>query len=245
MGAGQSNHKLAAIIQARNGSTRMPGKVLMSIPFPNGKPLLKHIVDSVRKITIIDKVIVATSTEPVNNSIADFCNLNNIEIYRGSENDVQSRFIDLIEAGGFEHVVRLTGDNPIIDIKKLLKTINYHIETFSDYTKTKGLPLGMNFEVIRASTIEKRKFAERTEEEKEHVTYFLAKGDYKINYLEFEESLSHIRATIDYPSDFAFVSLLFQIANTESLSLELIIDLLDKHPWLIQINENMTQKIVS
>ena len=100
-----------AIIQARMSSSRLPGKVLKNL---NGIPMIKHIVDRLGKCKYVDKIIVATSNEYSDDILAEFCNQNHIEIYRGSLKNVFSRFINLIDLLNPKYVVRITGDCPLI-----------------------------------------------------------------------------------------------------------------------------------
>lgn len=243
MEVGQSDRlKIGAIIQARMLSTRMPGKVLMPLPFPDGPPVLARIVESLKKINRIRKIIIATSTNKENDSIEKYCIDNRINVYRGDEKDVQSRFINLIKEYGFDHIIRLTGDNPIIDSNYLEKTLDSHIKSNSDYTKTSGLPLGTNFEVVKSVALTSRvKFA-RTQEEKEHVTYHLARSkDTRKNFVSFSSPIANIRLTIDYPEDYAMLTILFQ-HGLKPLTLENVQKIVTQLPWIKEVNSKMIQK---
>jgi len=241
-GGQQDKLRIGVIIQARMQSTRMPGKVLMSLPFPNGRPVLSRIVESLVKVEKIDKIIVATSIEKENDPIEEFCIKNGIAVYRGDELDVQSRFIHLIEEYGFDHVIRLTGDNPIIDCKYLEIAISSHLKSNSDYTKTTGLPLGTNFELIKSGVLSCRSKENRSQEEKEHVTYHFAKSDdFSRNIIQFSTDISDLRLTIDYPQDYAMLSIIFQ-SDIGAITLENIQRIITQFPWIKEINSKMIQK---
>src|SRR6202042_2477938 len=94
------------------------------------------------------EVIVATSTNIENDILFNYCRENAIKCYRGDEENVLSRFIQIVKQQQFDVVVRLTSDNPLTDISLLDKAILYHIKNDNDYTKSEDLPLGMNFEII-------------------------------------------------------------------------------------------------
>src|SRR5277367_2100612 len=101
-----------AIAQARIGSTRLPGKVLFPL---SGKPVLRWTYDALKKAQGIDEVVIATSALPGDDPIAKYCALNNINCYRGSENDVLERFYQCAVAYGAQVILRITCDCPFID----------------------------------------------------------------------------------------------------------------------------------
>ena len=118
--------KTIAIIQARMSSRRLPGKVLMKLA---GKPMLWHIVERLKKCKLVNKIIVATSTEASDDSIEDFCRDKGIIIHRGSLNNVFERFIDIIEQHNYDFFVRVTGDCPLISssfIDKQISALSTH-----------------------------------------------------------------------------------------------------------------------
>jgi len=240
--------KVIAIIQARIESERLPGKVLMELPFDNGKPILKWITDSIKSSKYIDKCIVATSENKENDQIEEFCNKNELQCFRGSEEDVLSRFITIVKNEASDVVIRLTGDNPILDIGILDKVINEHIDSDSNYTSTLGLPIGMNFEIISGQAFLSIN-GKVTQDEKEHVTLYFKKRDEFIKQsilLSEDEELNNLRVTVDYPEDFLVVSHLFlSLKKGESPSLSLVKTVNDKTPWVFRANSSKIQKKVS
>jgi len=133
---------------------------------------------------------------------------NGIHCFRGSENDVLSRFISILETENFDAVVRLKADNPIIDIDVLDKKIEYHCHSDKDYTSTVGLPLGMNFEVISAKALLSLKYKMLSDEDKEHVTLYVKNSnEYTCQTVvkAITNNYKSIRVTIDYPSDYLVV----------------------------------------
>ena len=109
---------IGAIIQARMGSTRLPGKVLKNV---GEKPLLLYMIERVRKSKKLDKVIVATSILEKDNVIEDFCKENNIDYFRGSESDVLQRYYECAKSYSLDIIVRLTADCPLIDFFMILE----------------------------------------------------------------------------------------------------------------------------
>ncbi|SMO87791.1 cytidylyltransferase domain-containing protein [Fodinibius sediminis] len=245
---GQLNKfKVGAIIQARLGSSRLPGKVLLPLPYNNGKPLLQWIVDEVKNSKIINDQTIATSINKENFKIEKFFEeFIDINIFRGSEKNVLSRFIAVTKAQKYDVVVRLTADNPFIDINLLDQVIQYHINKRSDYTRTTGLPAGMNFEIISSEALLSLENKNLSESDKEHVTMAFKKYDsYLKNIFDIKipRSLKKLRLTIDYPSDFALASLLLSLKKeTEKPNVKFIRRVYNSIPWLFEINDSNIQK---
>ena len=217
----------------------------MKLPFGNGKPLLKWITDSIKSSEIVDKCIVATSVNTENDQIEEFCNKNNFQCFRGSEEDVLSRFITITKNEEADVVIRLTGDNPILDIGILDQVINEHLDSDSDYTASLGLPLGMNFEVISGQAFLSIS-EEATQAEKEHVTLYFKNRDEFIKQsvsLSEDEELNKLRVTVDYPEDFLVVSHLFSSLKKDELpSFSLVKRIFDETPWVFRVNSGEIQK---
>lgn len=242
-----SNVKIGAIIQARMESTRLPGKVLLPVPLNGGKPLLKWITDELDKSKFIDKKIIATSTNKENDQLEIFTEkLGNTDLFRGKEEDVLSRFFEINTSNNFDAIVRLTGDNPFIDIELLDKTIHYHIKKQNDYTNTTDLPVGMNFEIVSSDALDSLKAKKLTNKDKEHVTLAMKNDDsYQKSVLKIDvpEYLKNIRLTVDYPSDFALASILFSIIKKDkSPNISFLEGVYDRFPWLFGINDTNLQK---
>lgn len=242
----QNKVNIAFIIQARMQSTRLPGKILLPLPFNKGKPIIKWITDEVGLSTYKGEVIVATSKYSENDVLADYCKENLIRCYRGSEENVLSRFIEIIKGNTFDIVVRLTSDNPLIDIALLDKTINYHIENANDYTKTEDMPLGMNYEVISSEALSILENSNTSDYDKEHVTPFIRnnegfkKGIFKFN---INNRLKNIRVTVDYTNDYLLLSAILSFGVSQNLKgIDLIEKVLSDFPWIFEVNNTNVQK---
>lgn len=248
MEAGQlDNIKVCFIIQARMSSSRLPGKVLMPIPLGSGKPLIQWIVDELKKTTFKNDIIVASSTSPDNDVLEDYCKENLIDVFRGDENDVLSRFIEIVKREQPDVVVRMTGDNPLTDIALLDKTIRHHVLNQNDYTKTKGLPIGMNLEVVSPAALLGLHNLKTTKDDKEHVTLYFNNNTDKFRKEEISfnnsEKFSKLRLTVDYVSDFLVLSQLLEISKTSNiLGFALVKKVLNDYPWVFQGNLSNIQK---
>lgn len=245
---GQQNKiRIGAIVQARMESKRLPGKVLKPLPFPGGKPLLEWVIDGAKQVTRINQVVLATSINPADDQLETFAKQKSLPVFRGSEDDVHSRFIKVIEEYDFDIVVRLTGDNPFLDSTLLDQAIAKHISNDNDYSRTVDLPLGMNFEIIKAEALLKTKNATLTAADREHVVLYIrnheafSKEDL---YMLREEEWNNVRLTVDYPSDFAAASMILQhITHGERADLNFLRRIRKSMPWLFDINAgNMQQR---
>lgn len=238
--------KISFIVQARMGSTRLPGKILMPIPLGCGKPILKWITDALKISNYHQNIVVASSNDFSNDVLIDFCQQENIILHRGSEDDVLSRFTEIIVRYDCDIVVRLTADNPLIDINKLDLAIESHIKSNADYTYTTGLAIGMNFEIVNVKALLSLQNENLSNSDKEHVTLFIKNNSFfKKNHLNFSDFESPIRATIDYPSDFLFVSsyLEYILNNSKILSFESLQEFVTQFPWISEVNnQNFVKK---
>lgn len=224
-----------AIIQARMGSTRLPGKVLKKI---DGKELLAYQIDRVRESKELDKIIIATSTLEQDQAIVDFCINYGVDYFRGSENDVLSRYYECAKKYNPEIVVRLTGDCPLSDPKIIDNVINHFKNTDTDYTantvpvESSRFPDGSDVEVFSMNALSKANDSITEEHFREHVTFqFWQTSEYSSNQFIQEKDFSKYRITVDYPEDFEVVEYIFQeLANKNSFGhLEEIISIIDSN----------------
>lgn len=247
MAAGQSNKpSIGYVIQARMESSRLPGKVLLPIPISGNKPMIRHITDQLGEGSVPAKTIVATSTNSADDELAGYCESNQIECFRGDEDDVLSRFITLTEKLDFDVVVRLTGDNPIQDLRMIEKAIEHHTKNSADLTTTTGLPLGMNIEVVSGDALVRLKTIKLSREDKEHVTHHIKHSDeFRTDTVEYgiKPEYKKLRLTVDYPSDYAVLSLVLSLQEEKNLSgLKFIDFVLETYPWIFDVNAGNIQK---
>ena len=240
--------QVGAIIQARYDSTRLPGKVLMSLPFNCGMTILEHIVNRLKLVKGIDKVIIATSVEENDLPIVREAERIGTEIFRGSKEDVLDRFCKTAEKFGLGHIIRLTGDNPLVLSDFLEEGIKDHVKNNFDYTRNHGLPYGTGFEIVTVDALRKITSLDPSQDESEHVTLFITRNreQFKIRERQFpsSEMLEGIRLTVDYPSDYAMMNMLLQILKNRNYiySLEDLNQIFFDNPWLKEINRDNMQK---
>lgn len=202
-----------AIIQARMGSTRLPGKVLKEI---NNKPMLTYMLDRLKKSKKLDKIVIATSILEKDDAIEKFCKDYGIECFRGSESDVLSRYYECAKQYNPDIVVRLTADCPLADPNIIDSVIQKFEDNNVDYCantvpiETSTFPDGTDVEVFSFEALEKAYNEVKDKHFREHVTFqFWQTNWYKsIQYIG-EKDYSKYRITVDYPEDFEVVSYVF------------------------------------
>jgi spore coat polysaccharide biosynthesis protein SpsF len=240
MVVGRLDNRVGFIIQARMGSSRLPGKVLMPMPFGTQQTILGRICDSL--LPLGGKIIVATSTLEENNAIENYCWEKEIECFRGSENDVFSRFYSIQEKHKFSNLFRFTADNPFIDQNKLLQFYNSFLTAELDYAYSKGMPLGMNFEVMRGEAISSLRNMNLSDEDREHVTLAIRRSDkFRKKEIRIAESKDY-RLTVDSTADYLLSSTIFQVLGDSQPSLQNIESTFQQYSWLSSVNEGLLQK---
>ncbi|MGO9173605.1 MAG: cytidylyltransferase domain-containing protein [Rhodomicrobium sp.] len=195
--------KLGIVIQARMGSSRLPGKVLRPIA---GRPLLAHVRGRLEALQHEAQSVVATSVLERDNAVADWCESAGVLCFRGSEDDVLDRYLRCAQHFGFTQVVRLTADNPFTDIVELDRLIDYHLEGGFDYTHAFGMmPLGVGAEIFTFHALQLSHEHGHQPHHREHVNEYIT--DYpelfRIGVLDVPESKRRpdLRLTVDTEQD--------------------------------------------
>jgi spore coat polysaccharide biosynthesis protein SpsF (cytidylyltransferase family) len=204
--------KILAITQARYGSTRLPGKVLMEI---NGKSLLEIHLNRIKKSRFITKLKVATTNEPDAGKIEECCRKLDIEVYKGSLEDVLERFYYTAENENPDIVVRLTSDCPLIDPHVIDNVIEFAIENDCDYasnTLNPTFPDGIDVEVFKFSALVTAFNNATLKSDREHVTPYIWRNStfkggeiFKSCSYENSQDYSQLRLTVDKIEDFEVI----------------------------------------
>ncbi len=233
---------IVAIIQARMGSTRLPGKVLKKVL---GKPMLMYMIERLRFSNQIENVVIATSTSEKDDEIADFCINNDISYYRGNESDVLDRVYKTAKKFNADPVLRLTGDCPLIDPEIVDNLILQFTESGKyDYMNTgSSYAEGLDVEILDFSVLEEAWRNAKLKTEREHVTPYIWSNPekFKVKTIEYKNDLSKYRFTIDEVKDFMVVKEIFKaLYNKNSIfHIDEIIEFLDSHPDIFQINQDV------
>jgi glutamate-1-semialdehyde aminotransferase/spore coat polysaccharide biosynthesis protein SpsF (cytidylyltransferase family) len=203
---------IVAIVQARMGSSRLPGKTIADVA---GRPLLLRVVERVRNARLVDKVVVATTDESADDPIAILCQAEEVQYFRGSENDVLDRFYRTARANSADIAVRITADCPLIDPAVIDKVVarfqlgdcDYVSNTFR-YT----YPDGLDTEVFSFAALEQAWREAKKPSEREHVTPYLRTEKFRTANVESESpvALGKFRWTVDHPADLEFVRRIYE-----------------------------------
>ncbi|MDR0871324.1 MAG: glycosyltransferase family protein [Planctomycetaceae bacterium] len=233
------------VIQARMGSSRLPGKVLKLI---HGKSVLAHIVERVRQTAGIDRVIVATTTEPKDDPIVEEAQKQNWFFFRGSEDDVLARYYGAALEHPAQNIFRLTADNLFYDTEALADLLTQFTGLSYDYMKTnKKLPLGSGGELFSFKNLE-RAYNEATKTmDRDWVTsYFYTNPDkFSIGegrFVRNGKDYSSFRLTMDTPEDWTVYNNVFNtLYHGSPLPLNVVLAYLEEHPEVKAINAHIKQ----
>jgi len=237
--------KVLVVIQARTGSSRLPGKVLLPLA---GRPLLERLVQRVQTARTEFKALVATTLLPEDDPIEELCRRIGVSCFRGHETDLLDRHYRAAVQEKAEAVVKIPSDCPLIDPSVVDRVIGYHIDNVDKYDFVSNLhpptyPDGNDVEVMSVSALE-RAWSEATRPlDREHTTPFIwdSPGLFRIGNVEWETgldySMSH-RWTIDYPEDYRFIAQVYDALWSEDyiFSIGDILALLAARPALAAIN---------
>lgn len=238
------------VVQARMLSTRLAGKVMKRVL---EKPLLHYLIERLRLVPCVEGICIATSHNPADDIIADFCNQEGVHAIRGSEEDVLSRYHAAAEAFGLEAIIRITSDCPLIDPEVIYKALccfhqNYAAVDYLSNTLERTFPRGMCVEIFRTEALKKAFFEAKLASEREHVTPYIIKNSkvFRLASLVQAEDESSFRLTVDTPEDFSLIKKLLEELYPKNCQFLLkdIIHLLKKHPELAKLNAHVVQKTV-
>ena len=203
---------VVAIVQARLGSTRLPGKVLMDL---EGQPMLYRQLERIKRSRLLDDFVVATSCNKLDDALEEFCWRVGVACYRGSENDVLSRYLATAYHIGLsdgDSIVRLTADCPLTDWRMIDRVILYHKKYLADYTSNvipPTYPDGLDVEVFTLEALEKawtHNNKVHCEDCSEHVTTHMKDlKHFKTISVVGEEDLSKLKWSVDTMDDLMFV----------------------------------------
>lgn len=225
----QKQKKVVVIIQARMGSERLPGKMMLDLC---GKSTLIRVIDRVKESSASDDVCVATSDLPADDVIAYEAKANGVKVYRGSSDNVLDRYIKAAASMGADYVVRVTGDNPLTEPRFIDLCVEKIMLKGFDYVTVENMPYGSNVEVVSLEALI-RSSKKANSEEQEHVTLYIKKNCTLFNTCSIDAPAElrrpDLRLTLDTIDDYVFLYGIFKCCSRDgdSIRLESVIRSID------------------
>lgn len=245
---------VVAIIQARIRSSRLPGKVLLPL---SGRPVLAHVVERTRASGVFDEVVVATTNSPLDNPVIQLCSTLGVSVFRGSENDVLSRYAGAAEAFKADIVGRITADCPLIDPDVLaemivrfhsLRTIAHPADALTN-SRIRSFPRGLDVEIFTREALRAADAEATATYQREHVTPFLYENPSRFRIVDHlrTEDASNFRLTLDTAEDYELLKRIFSAGarmDRLDLTLDKVLDLIATNPTWASINAHIQQKMI-
>ena len=243
---------IVAIIEARMGSERLPGKTLMDV---SGKPLIERVIDRIKLAKSVTNIVVATSVNEGDDPIADFCKEKKINFYKGSEDDVLDRVYKAAKEFNADIVAQMGADCPFYDGELIDLLVNKMTEGGYDYASNDmklTFPEGVYAHLIKMSALEVSAKEAKDKDEREDTPRFIWNNPERFKMYTFEASSDDplnrpdIRLTVDYKEDMELTRKIYdKFARTKpKFSTKELINFLDKNPELKNINKKVQQKKV-
>ena len=240
--------KIVATIEARMTSTRLPGKVLKPIL---GRPALELLIERLQHVSLINEIVVATTTNKTDDPIINVCNNLNITCFRGSEEDVLKRVLDAAKSVSADLIVEITGDCPLLDPYTVEKCIKIFLEGDHDYvsnTIERSYPDGLDVQVFPVSVLEEVDSLTDDPVDHEHVSLYIYRHPerYRLANLKASGDLfwPELGITLDTKEDYELISDIFRELypkNPRFSALD-IVKLLREKPELLEINKHIKRK---
>ncbi len=236
-----------AIIQARMGSTRLPGKVMEPIL---GIPMIGHVVERTAHIGGVDAVVVATSNSERERPLVEYVQAHRqARLFRGPEQDVLARYVQAAHAFGAQAVVRITGDCPLLSPRVSSRVVHtfFDSQPRCDYvtnTLTRTYPRGLDTAVMSLQALLRAHREANSGPQREHVTPYIWSNPRKFRLVNVAANADrhHHRWTVDTAEDLRLVRAIFETVGEPFFEYEQALDVLEEHPELAQINAEISQK---
>lgn len=235
----------AAIVQARLGSSRLPGKVLLDL---GGKPVLRHVLERCAQAPGVDVVVCAIPDNADNEPLAAVAEACGTLLFRGPETDVLDRYLGAARMSRADIVMRVTSDCPLIDPEICGKLLALRAETDADYASNltpRSFPKGLDCEAFTTARLEEAASFAFMHDDREHVTPWFRRAPHisRANLFSGDESLAGLRWTLDYPEDLEFLRAVREALPASSpANLAEVLELLRSNPEINAIHARCTQR---
>lgn len=237
---------IVTIIQARMGSTRLPGKILMPL---GDQSVLGQVIIRAQAVPSVSQVVVATTTDAKDDAIAAECKKYGILCTRGSEEDVLSRYYEAAITAKADHIVRITSDCPLLDPEVTESVVQLHLATGADFTCNtllRKFPRGLDTEVFPMWALREAYEEATSKFHREHVCPFIyqQEGRYRLEHFLYPDDYSEYRWTVDTPEDYELVSRIYSQLHVPGQIFPWLqaIELMKAQPRLALINAEVVQK---
>lgn len=238
--------RVIAIIQARMGSTRLPGKVLEKI---EGQTMLACVIRRTSRASLITEIVVATTEAAADQLIVDECKRLGVPFFCGAELDVLDRYYRAASARQADIVVRITSDCPFIDPQLVDQVIaefqrQKNIVYVSNTLPPRTFPRGLDVEAMSFAALERAWLEDGSPEWREHVTPFIYRNPekFRLYSVTSETDYSDLRLTVDTKEDMTLARRIYSYFGHDGFSWREIIAALDRHPQWLEINRHIVQK---
>ena len=233
---------IGCIIQARMGSARLPGKVLMDVT--KGKPLLYYVINQLKHCKSIEKIIVATTTLQEDDKIVQFCIDNKISYFRGDSKNVLERHYICAKKFSLSKIIRMPSDKPLLDPEVVDEIVEIFNSNSFDYVTNflpSTFPGGTEVEVLSFDSLKKSWEKAMLPSEKEHVTSYIYnhRNDFRIFNVVNSENLSNFRWAVDRIEDLRLVREIVSKIHKNPILIKDILELFKNEPNLVEINKQV------
>lgn len=242
-----SEQQVFAIVQARMDSKRLPGKILADI---QGQPMIMRVVERTRKASCLKGVILATTTDPSDDEVADLCQARGYPTIRGHATDVLDRYHHAASLHDVDVIVRVTGDCPLMDPEVIDRTVSAFLASDppADYASNRIVPtypVGLDVEVFTREALQRAHAETKVKYQREHVTpyFYESPGRFHVVSVESGGEYGGQRWTVDTAEDLQFVREIFRrLKDLENFGWRDVLHLLEQEPELAQINAHVRQR---
>lgn len=237
--------RAVAIVQARMGSSRLPGKVLMDI---EGQTMLARVIHRLRRASSLDEIVVATTLQKADETIIEECNHLEVYTFRGAEEDVLDRYVQAANASEAQVVVRITSDCPFVDPQLVDQVIGMFLDAHPDYasnTLVRTYPLGLDVEVMTQAALIRAWRQASEPYQRVHVTPYIYEHPELFQLLSVTATVDYspYRWTVDTLEDLGFARAVYaRLGNTDTFTWQDVVRLLDQEPSLTELNRHIRQK---
>lgn len=241
--------KVVATVEARMSSTRLPGKTLLPLA---GEPVLARVVERLRLATLVDEVVVATTVNPADDVLAEYCAGAGLGCFRGSEDDVLARVIGAAETAGAELIVQAGADCPLYDGEVIDDALRTYIADGVDYVANDWeltYPLGVTVHVVALSTLREVASLTTDPRHRENVVTYIWEHPERYRIVNRPAPPARhrpeYRLTLDYPEDYTVISSIYDTLHPANpkFGLDVIIGYLDAHPEIASLNRHCQQRV--